>query len=235
MATSLRILQTYENILLGLGSDDLQKDIESLKNVLYSFDDVADEADEFVPNFTSSLDERKNDGILIGNVILRLIRTTSLDRIEDMPLESFSRIIESTGTMLDYSSTSAVCHGFDGVCRQLILQLIKSKSHRLKDLGWNQVLVLVYRAIKHRPPFRTVTVSKAGCKFVNGIYSFKGTTGENGYVPPGSCALYVRKVPNNSPCEAAGKTLRLLATERSDEDLFVTGIFLPALSTRMTI
>jgi hypothetical protein len=121
------------------------------------------------------------------------------------------------------STRRANTYEFYEFWRALILKLITSQSLPLKLFGWQQVDDLLEASAEHRPPPRAFDATMAGCTFVNGQYTFAGSTTSDGYAQRGMDICYDRRIPETAasseqPDGAAGKKLTLFrCTMRSQQ------------------
>lgn len=133
------------------------------------------------PSFTSDIQERRKDAVLVGKGISEIVRTISLEELAYESFDSFEHVLKIVWLLLRKSTCQSDLETWQTVNQDLILKLLTCECDRLKELGWGQALdMLVY--VNHRQsPAKTITVSRAGCSFVNGTYSFSGIVGKDGY------------------------------------------------------
>ena len=100
------------------------------------------------------------------------------------------------------------CYRFYCFWRDLVLRLIHSKSDDHMLFGWVELEELIGASREHRPPPKAFEVSGAGVAFVNGLYTFCGTTTADGYADKGHAISYVRRVQPDEK-EGSGKIITL--------------------------
>lgn len=154
-------------------------------DLLGSFVDALSDLAEASPskNFNTSLADRRQVAVDVARAIFGVVKAVSLSHLEGEPLSTFGHVLEFIGRLLDLAPPEDnETNEFDTFYRDTVLQLINSEGGELKDMGWRHVSKLVYRAISHRPPARTILVRKAGCNYVNGTYKFSWESGEFGSI-----------------------------------------------------
>jgi ubiquitin carboxyl-terminal hydrolase 9/24 len=193
--------------------------IEILHQILSALCDV-------VPNSFSPTTERKDgakevedDAILVAQAAIDFISSCSDDRLKKQPHEILSCTREDLQKLFDrlVITRRKETYTFYEFWRALTLKLITSQSLPLKLFGWDQVSDLIVASARYRPPAKSFIASGAGCSFVDGVYSFAGTTTEDGYAVPGAEVSYVRRIPETEK-GSGGKSLTIFrCTMRSQQ------------------
>lgn len=168
--------------------------IEILHQILAALCDI-------IPNYSTPSTERKtgveDDAIHVAKAAMDFISCCSDDRLKKQPHEILSCTREDLQKLFDrlVVTRRKETYAFYEFWRALTLKLITSQSLPLKLFGWDQVNDLIIASSRHRPPAKSFTVSGAGVGFVNGVYSFVGTTTEDGYAVPGTDVSYLLRIP----------------------------------------
>jgi len=168
------------------------------------------------PAFTANLYERRKDAILVGNAILGRISTIPLASLDHGSLAAVEHVLSIVYHFV-LRSTSEDVDAFYKVYFEFTLRLLTSESGRLQAFGWKQTTALLVIAGLQRPPARAITVSKAGCAWFNGVYSFIGIVRDDGYVNSSDDILY-KRVISAAANGGAGKVLTISAENAEGGD-----------------
>ena len=163
--------------------------------------------------------ETEDAAISVGRATMQFLRTCSGEKLKKIPVELLQTLQKDLSRIFDrlVSSRRESTYEFYEFWRGLILRLIKSPSLPLRLFGWQQIDDLLDACAEHRPPPRYFDVSRAGCTFVNGIYSYIAATTADGYAHNGIDISYQRHIPENQK-DVGGKKLTLFrCTMRSQQ------------------
>ena len=127
------------------------------------------------------------DTALVGRAVMKYISSMSDETNCMLPSEMLNKVRSALQRLFDCLASikrEEYYHFYSFWC-DLVLLLIKSRSHILTLFGLEELEQLIGALREHRPPPKAFDVSCAGVAFVNGRYSFSGITALDGHAVKG--------------------------------------------------